>query len=118
MCLNDFRWVVFVLLFFIFNCCSIVDILWSLPIVFILNSISLIIHISIIHCIMNTLLSVTVIDPRVLSNVPFFREKTNFPLPLNQEELVASYWRQNRQLILVNCLREACPGTVWSSTSN
>ena len=42
-------------------------------------------------------------------------EKNNFPLPLIQEELVVNYWRKNGHLILVNCLREACPGTVWVS---
>ena len=30
----------------------------------------------------------------------------------NQEEQVVSYWEKNGHLILVNCLREACPGTV------
>ena len=34
------------------------------------------------------------------------------PLPLIQEELVVSYWRKNGNFILVNCTREACPGTV------
>ena len=38
--------------------------------------------------------------------------KNNFPLLLIQEELVASYWPKNGCLILVNCLRKACPGMV------
>ena len=41
--------------------------------------------------------------------------KNNFPLPLIQEELGVSYRRKNGHLILVNCLREDCPGTVWLS---
>ena len=39
--------------------------------------------------------------------------ENNFSLPLIQEELVFSYWRKNGHLILVNCLLEACTGTVW-----
>ena len=37
----------------------------------------------------------------------------NLPVPLIQEELVFSYWQKNGHLILVNCLQEACPGSVW-----
>ena len=36
----------------------------------------------------------------------------NFPLPLIQEEQVVSYLRKYGHLMLVNCLREACIGTV------
>ena len=39
----------------------------------------------------------------------------NSPLPLNQDELVVTYYRNNGQQILLNCLRDACPGTVWLS---
>ena len=39
--------------------------------------------------------------------------KNNFPHLLIQVELVVSYWQKNGHLILVNCLGEACPGTVW-----
>ena len=46
---------------------------------------------------------------------PLCTWKNNFPRPLIQEEQVVSYWRKNGPLILVNCLREACPGTVWLS---
>ena len=42
-------------------------------------------------------------------------DKHSFPLPLIQEEQVVSYWQKNGHLILVYCLREACPGTVWIS---
>ena len=41
--------------------------------------------------------------------------ENNFPLLLLQEELIFSSLRKNGHLILVNCLREACPGTVWLS---
>ena len=46
--------------------------------------------------------------------------KNIFPLLLIQEELVVSYWQKNGHFILghfilVNYLREACPGTVWLS---
>ena len=51
--------------------------------------------------------------PRHRSSRPAHSWKNNFPLSLIQEELVVSYWRKNGYLILVNCLREACPGTVW-----
>ena len=52
------------------------------------------------------------IDPRVWHILSW---KNNFPPPLIQEELVVSYWRKNGHLILVNCLRKACPGTGWLS---
>ena len=35
------------------------------------------------------------------------------PLPLIQEELVVCYLGKIGHCILVNCLREACQGTVW-----
>ena len=50
------------------------------------------------------------IDPRFWHSLLW---KNNFPFPLIQEELVVSYWRKNGHLILVNCFREAWPGTVW-----
>ena len=34
------------------------------------------------------------------------------PILLIQEELVVSFWEKNGHEILVNCLWEACPGTV------
>ena len=34
---------------------------------------------------------------------------------LVQKELVVSYWQKNGHLILVNCLREACPRTLLLS---
>ena len=37
------------------------------------------------------------------------------PLLLIQEKQVVRLWRKNRQLILVNCIQEACPGTMWFS---
>ena len=37
------------------------------------------------------------------------------PLPLIHEELVVSTLRKNEHLIMVKCLRETCPGTVWLS---
>ena len=52
------------------------------------------------------------IDPPVRQ---FFSWKNNLPLPLIQEEQVVSHWRKNGGLILVNCLRQACPGIVWLS---
>ena len=55
--------------------------------------------------------SIPEIDPRVRH---IFIEIFS-PLPLIQEEQVVSYWRKNGHLILVNCLWEACPGTVWLS---
>ena len=35
-----------------------------------------------------------------------------FPLLMIEEEQVVSYWKKNGLSILVNCLREACPGTL------
>ena len=58
---------------------------------------------------------VTVIDlpGAVALSVAFpLRGKKN-PLPLIQEEQVVVYWLKNGHLILLNCLWEACPGTVW-----
>ena len=49
------------------------------------------------------------IDPRIQHILSW---KNNFTLPLIQEEQVVRYWRKNGHLILVNCLREACPGKV------
>ena len=45
----------------------------------------------------------------------FFKENL-LPLPMIQEEQYVGYWRKNGHLILVNCLQEACLGTVWLST--
>ena len=35
------------------------------------------------------------------------------PLPLIQEEQLSIEWQKNVHLVLVKCLREVCPGTVW-----
>ena len=49
---------------------------------------------------------------QILAFGTFFRGNV-FSLPLIQGEQVN--WRKNGHLILINCLREACPGTVWLS---
>ena len=46
-----------------------------------------------------------------LASGTFFRQ-TKFPLPLIQDDQVVGYCQKNGQLILVNCLKEAYPGTV------
>ena len=52
---------------------------------------------------------------RMLRYTGTFSRVKHFPLSLIQAEQDVSYWLKNVQLILVNCLREACPGTLWLS---
>ena len=49
-------------------------------------------------------------DPRVLTHSVM---DTFLPLLLIQEKQVVSYWQKNGHKVLVNCLWEACPESVW-----